>query len=455
MSVQAKALFANDEVVVVKETGARDRVVGRSWSHGNGWWYALISGGPAAWVSEAALLDKEGREKTRGENDGTKELTFNVTVKVQVDADLPEEGLRVEGAELHLVRGEGAAKTYPRTKTRWTEFSSEVAASSSAPQEDEDLWADYRTGRGIVFASDRKAFLAGVRAGRRTHGPEGAPEAPAPSPLTRGEAHRALIALEIPFDTVVYMLDHPDEVRSLFGPGLSASVVPSKEAVAIVEAYQRRRKSKTTPDPLTTVPEEERERIRLLGRSAWVRTRRETMENKESRELADAMERTVIDREVAAYHARTEPQHGLNDASSEAPADGASRSDMSALLANLEFSGNGLSTMARICRTALRLLDARDAESPHPAPKLTCAECHRPVGSEVAHIDCDCPELGLVGSEQGYQAGKVEEAVEVVARAMTSRPGITWSTAIKIALALCDGKDIVERARTVMRLAHG
>jgi hypothetical protein len=261
-----------------------------------------------------------------------------------------------------------------------------------------------------------------------------------------------LIALEIPFDTVVYMLDHPDEVRSLFGPGLSASVVPSKEAVAIVEAYQRYRKSKTTPDPLTTVPEEEeRERIRSIAS----KERHEVGMRTVAPWAGKIVEEKAIAREVAAYHARTEPQHGLNDASSEAPADGASRSDMSALLANLEFSGNGLSTMARICRTALRLLDARDAESPHPAPKLTCAECHRPVGSEVAHIDCDCPELGLVGSEQGYQAGKVEEAVEVVARAMTSRPGITWSTAIKIALALCDGKDIVERARTVMRLAHG
>lgn len=47
------------------------------------------------------------------------------------------------------------------------------------------------------------------------------------------------------------------------------------------------------------------------------------------------------------------------DADAEADPDGACRSDMSALLKALEFSGNGLSTVARICRTALRLLDAR------------------------------------------------------------------------------------------------
>lgn len=55
------------------------------------------------------------------EDDELKELTFTVKVKVQVRADLPEEGLRVEGAELHLVRGEGASKAYPQTRVsgRW------------------------------------------------------------------------------------------------------------------------------------------------------------------------------------------------------------------------------------------------------------------------------------------------------------------------------------------------
>jgi len=43
------------------------------------------------------------------------------------------------------------------------------ASRPAAPVIDaEDLWTDYRTGRGTVFASDRKAFLAGVAAGRRT-----------------------------------------------------------------------------------------------------------------------------------------------------------------------------------------------------------------------------------------------------------------------------------------------
>jgi hypothetical protein len=64
------------------------------------------------------------------EDDELKELTFTVKVKVQVRADLPEEGLRVEGAELHLVRGEGASKAYPQTRVRWMEFSS---ALESAP----------------------------------------------------------------------------------------------------------------------------------------------------------------------------------------------------------------------------------------------------------------------------------------------------------------------------------
>ena len=41
----------------------------------------------------------------------------------------------------------------------------------------EDLWTDYRAGRGTVFASDRKAFLAGVAAGRRTRAPQSADDA--------------------------------------------------------------------------------------------------------------------------------------------------------------------------------------------------------------------------------------------------------------------------------------
>jgi hypothetical protein len=252
------------------------------------------------------------------------------------------------------------------------------------------------------------------------------------------------------------MLDHPDEARSLFGPGLSASVSPSKEAIAIVEAYKRHRKSKATPDPLTTVPEEERERIRLLGRSAWMWTRRETMENKESRAMADVVERIVIDREVAAYHARIALADDKAEDNKSVLTLEQARAWETLYRRSAEFMATypqGHSDEERGMREALRAVDAaRDKDA---VLKLTCAECHRPIGSEVAHIDCDCPELGLVGNEQGYQAGKVEEAVEVVARAMTSRPGITWSTAIKIALALCDGKDIVERARTVMRLAHG
>ena len=63
------------------------------------------------------------------EDDELKELTFTVKVRVQVRADLPEEGLRVEGAELHLVRGEGASKAYPQTRVRWMEFSSILGES--------------------------------------------------------------------------------------------------------------------------------------------------------------------------------------------------------------------------------------------------------------------------------------------------------------------------------------
>ena len=68
-----------------------------------------------------------------------------------------------------------------------------VDASRSVPPavDPEDLWTDYRTGRGTVFASDRKAFLAGVAAGRRTREPDmGAADASRPG-LT-GDAWTAL-----------------------------------------------------------------------------------------------------------------------------------------------------------------------------------------------------------------------------------------------------------------------
>ena len=66
------------------------------------------------------------------------------------------------------------------------------ASRPAAPEVDaEDLWTDYRTGRGTVFASDRKAFLAGVAAGRRTREPDmGAADASRPG-LT-GDAWTAL-----------------------------------------------------------------------------------------------------------------------------------------------------------------------------------------------------------------------------------------------------------------------
>lgn len=77
------------------------------------------------------------------EDDELKELTFTVKVRVQVRADLPEEGLRVEGAELHLVRGEGASKAYPQTRVRWTEFSSVL----ERPQEEKAIIEVTKLGR--------------------------------------------------------------------------------------------------------------------------------------------------------------------------------------------------------------------------------------------------------------------------------------------------------------------
>lgn len=53
----------------------------------------------------------------------------------------------------------------------------------------------------------------------------------------------------------------------------------------------------------------------------------------------------------------------------------------------------------------------------HPA--LTCSECHRSLGSTVAHMNCDCPELGLVSAEQGHRPGDVDGAVQTVVRAMS------------------------------------
>jgi hypothetical protein len=76
--------------------------------------------------------------------------------------------------------------------------------------------------------------------------------------LTRSQAHRKLLAIGMPLDVVTHVLDHPDELLHLFSP--MPTVVPSKEAVAIVEAYQRHCKGKVTTDPLDTVPPEERER---------------------------------------------------------------------------------------------------------------------------------------------------------------------------------------------------
>ena len=45
----------------------------------------------------------------------------------------------------------------------------------------EDLWTDYRTGRGAMYAHERKAFFAGVEAGRRTTAPQNAPDVSRPA----------------------------------------------------------------------------------------------------------------------------------------------------------------------------------------------------------------------------------------------------------------------------------
>lgn len=69
-------------------------------------------------------------------------------------------------------------------------FDAVDASRPVAPEVDaEDLWSDYRTGRGTVFASDRKAFLAGVAAGRRTREPDmGAPADASRPGLTEEQA---------------------------------------------------------------------------------------------------------------------------------------------------------------------------------------------------------------------------------------------------------------------------
>lgn len=65
------------------------------------------------------------------QTDGMKELTFTVKVKVLVRSDLSEDDLRVEGAELHLVRGEGAAKSHLYHRVQWTEFTSALESASA------------------------------------------------------------------------------------------------------------------------------------------------------------------------------------------------------------------------------------------------------------------------------------------------------------------------------------
>lgn len=49
---------------------------------------------------------------------------------------------------------------------------------------------------------------------------------------------------------------------------------------------------------------------------------------------------------------------------------------------------------------------------------IMCAECHRPIGRDVAHIDCDAPALGLVSDGHDYRAESVDGAVATVVRAM-------------------------------------
>lgn len=100
----------------------------------------------------------------------------------------------------------------------------------------------------------------------RTNGPRGSscgslaytgPEA-TPDRLTRGEAHRKLLAIGMPVERVVHVLNHPGELLNAMRPSLT--VAASEEAVAIVAAYKRHCDSKATTDPLATVPAEARAR---------------------------------------------------------------------------------------------------------------------------------------------------------------------------------------------------